>query len=68
MPVNGPLAERDHYQREMHRANEVMERMQREDPDGWREYMSELRAFDAGTTRDGLGDAAGEWPEYNTRP
>ena len=59
------LAEREQYQREMRRANEVMERMQREDPDGWREYLSELRTFDAGTTGDGLGDAADEWPEYN---
>ncbi len=62
------LAEREQYQREMRRANEVMERMQREDTDGWRDYMSELRTFDAGAAGDGLGDAADEWPEYNDLP
>jgi hypothetical protein len=59
------LAEREQYQREMRRANEVMERMQREDPAGWSEYVSELRTLDAGTASDGLSDAAIEWPEYN---
>lgn len=59
------LAEREQYQREMRHANEVMERMQREDPAAWREYVSELRTFEAGTAGDGLGDAAAEWPEYN---
>jgi hypothetical protein len=33
------LADREHYQREMGRANDVMERMEREDPQGWREYF-----------------------------
>lgn len=59
------LAERERYQREMHRANEVMERMQREDPQAWQEYVSELRGFEGGTARDGLSDATSEWPEYN---
>lgn len=59
------LAEREQYQREMRRANEVMDRMEREDPKAWQEYMSELRGFEDGTARDGLSDAAAEWPEYN---
>lgn len=59
------LAEREQYQREMRRANEVMEHMQREDPQAWQEYLSELRGFERGTARDGLSDAAAEWPEYN---
>jgi hypothetical protein len=59
------LAEREQYQREMRHANEVMERMQREDPQAWRDYLSELREFEDGTARDGLSDAATEWPEYN---
>ncbi len=59
------LAEREQYQREMRRANEVMERMQREDPQAWQDYLSELRGFEGGTARDGLADAAAEWPEYN---
>jgi predicted transcriptional regulator len=59
------LAEREHYQREMRRANEVMRRMQREDPAAWQEYLAGLRAFEAGTARDGLTAAAADWPEYN---
>jgi hypothetical protein len=59
------MAEREQYQREMRRANEVMERMQREDPAAWRDYVAELRTFEAGAMGDGLGDAATEWPEYN---
>jgi hypothetical protein len=59
------LAEREQYQREMRRANEVMERMQRENPGEWQDYLSELRGFEHGTTRDGLPDATAEWPEYN---
>ena len=59
------LAEREQYQREMRRANEVMERMEREDPRAWQDYLSELRGFEGGTARDGLSDAAAEWPEYN---
>ena len=62
------LAEREQYQREMRRANEVMEQIQREDPEGWRDYVSELRTFDTGTAGDGLGDATAEWPEYNDSP
>src|SRR5580700_6988038 len=46
------LAEREQYQREMRRANEVMERMQREDPRAWQDYLSELRGFEDGTARD----------------
>ena len=59
------LAEREQYQRDMRRANEVMDRMRREDPAAWQEYVSELRSFEAGTARDGLTAAASDWPEYN---
>lgn len=61
----GRLAEHEQYQREMRRANEVMDRMQREDPAAWHEYLSELHAFEAGTARDGLSAATADWPEYN---
>jgi hypothetical protein len=61
----GRLAEREQYQREMRRANEVMGRMRREDPVAWQEYLSELHTFEAGTSRDGLTPAASDWPEYN---
>jgi len=59
------LAEREQYQRDMRRANEVMDRMQREDSAAWQGYVSGLRAFEAGTARDGLTEAAADWPEYN---
>jgi hypothetical protein len=59
------LADREQYQRDMRRANEFMDRMRREDPAAWREYVSELRAFEAGTAPDGLTPAASDWPEYN---
>jgi hypothetical protein len=61
----GRLAERELYQRDMRRANEVMDRMRLEHPAAWREYQSELYAFEAGTARDGLTAAASDWPEYN---
>jgi len=59
------LVAREQYQREMRRANEVMERMQREDPQAWQDYLSELHGFEVGTARDGLSDAAAEWPDLN---
>ena len=59
------LAEREQYQRDMRRANEVMDRMRSEDAAGWQEYLSELHTFEAGTSRDGLTAAASDWPEYN---
>jgi hypothetical protein len=59
------LADREQYQRDMRRANEVMDRMQREDPAAWQEYVSELHAFEVGTARDGLTVAASDWPEHN---
>jgi hypothetical protein len=62
------LAERERYQREMRSANQAMERMEREDPQAWQEYLAELRGFEAGTARDGLPEAAGEWPEYSEEP
>lgn len=40
------------------------ERMRREDPDGWAEYLGELAEWEAGTS--GADTAAAlEWPEYN---
>jgi hypothetical protein len=59
------LAEREKYQREMRRANEVMDQMRRDEPVGWQEYLSELHGFEAGTAHDGLTSAAADWPEYN---
>ena len=37
------MAEREQYQRDMRRANEIMDQMQRDDPQAWHEYLSELR-------------------------
>jgi hypothetical protein len=54
------LADREQYQREMRRANEVMDQMRREDPAAWEEYVIELRTFEAGTADDGLTAAAAE--------
>ncbi len=40
------------------------ERIQREDPDGWTEYLGELAEWELGTaTTDSA--VAQEWPEYN---
>ncbi len=61
----GRLAEREQYQREMRRANEVMDHLRREDPAAWQEYLSELHGFETGTARDGLSAAVSDWPEYN---
>ena len=40
------------------------ERVRREDPDGWAEYLGELAAWDSSA---GASDAEAmeEWPEYN---
>ncbi len=59
------LAEREQYQREMRRANEIMDQMRHEDPAAWQAYLSELHTFDAGTSGDGLSAAAADWPEFN---
>jgi hypothetical protein len=61
----GHLADREQFQREMRRANEVMDQMRREDPAAWQEYVTELRTFETGTTGDGLTAAEADWPEYN---
>jgi len=61
----GHLADREQYQREMRRANELMDQMRREDPAAWQEYVAELRTFEAGTAGDGLTAAEADWPEYN---
>jgi hypothetical protein len=42
-----------------------MDQMQREDPEAWQEYVTDLRAFEAGTARDGLTAGASDWPEFN---
>ena len=59
------LADRVQYQREMRRANEVMDQMRREDPAAWQEYVAELRTFEAGAAGDGLTAAEADWPECN---
>jgi hypothetical protein len=61
----GRLAERERYQRQMRRANEAMARHRHERPAAWREYLSELHTFEAGTASDGLSSALTDWPEYN---
>jgi antitoxin MazE7 len=40
------------------------ERMQREDLDGWAEYLGELAEWEVNTATTDTG-AAQEWPEYN---
>jgi hypothetical protein len=40
------------------------ERMQREDPGGWAEYLGELAGWRAGNASTDTA-AAQEWPEYN---
>lgn len=54
------------YEQMMREANAAMERMEREDPEAWASYLAELREWDHSTAADCLGDAVGEWPEYNT--
>jgi hypothetical protein len=39
------------------------ERLKRDDPNGWAEYLGDLDAWNS--VASGLGDAADEWPEYN---
>ncbi|SNQ48373.1 conserved hypothetical protein [Frankia canadensis] len=39
-------------------------RIQREDPDGWREYLDELDSWDAATAGTD-SSASSEWPEFN---
>jgi hypothetical protein len=48
------------YQRDMLRANEVMDRMQHEDPAAWQDYVADLCGFEVGTARDGLATAASD--------
>ena len=40
------------------------QRLQRDDPQGWSEYLAELAQWDALSADP--GDATAEWPEYNT--
>jgi hypothetical protein len=42
---------------------ESYERLRREDPDGWAEYLTELRTWESANADP--GNAAAEWPEYN---
>jgi hypothetical protein len=58
------LADRERYQRDMLRANEIMDQMSRSDPAAWQEYLGELSEFELGTASDGLAPAAVEWPEF----
>lgn len=44
--------------------NAAYERLQREDPAGWAEYLNELAEWETGTTGPDP-TAAEEWPEYN---
>lgn len=39
------------------------ERLRRDDPNGWAEYLGDLEAWDS--VASGLDDAADEWPEYS---
>jgi len=39
------------------------ERLKREDPQGWAEYVTDLETWES--VASDLGDAAREWPEYN---
>lgn len=39
-------------------------RLQREDPQGWRDYLDELAEWDAAGVEEDA-QAAEEWPEYN---
>jgi hypothetical protein len=39
------------------------ERLKREDPQGWAEYITDLETWESVAGE--LGDAAREWPEYN---
>jgi antitoxin MazE7 len=43
---------------------ESIDRLQRDDPAGWQEYLAELAAWDA--TGTDVGIAAQEWPEFTT--
>lgn len=40
------------------------ERLQREDPEGWQDYLAELAELDH-LAGDGLADAREDWPEFN---
>lgn len=39
------------------------ERLRREDPQGWAEYVTDLETWESVAGE--LGDAGREWPEYN---
>ena len=40
------------------------QRFEREDPEGWAEYLAELSQWDRASADP--GDAVDEWPEYST--
>ena len=48
----------------MRQATLDYERLARDDPEGFAEYLAEGRLWDT-TAGDGLGDARAEFPEYN---
>jgi hypothetical protein len=58
-------AERLEREEAMRQATESFERLAREDPDSFAEYLAEGREWDA-LASDGLGSARAEFPEYNT--
>jgi antitoxin MazE7 len=41
------------------------ERLQREDPSGWQEYLNELAEWENADLDDLTKNAADEWPEFN---
>ncbi|TML22463.1 MAG: hypothetical protein E6G35_15605 [Actinobacteria bacterium] len=49
----------------MRQATASYERLAREDPEGFADYLAEGRAWDA-LAADGPGDARDEFPEYNS--
>ena len=57
-------AQRLEREEAMRQAKESYERLAREDPESFAEYLAEGRAWDA-LTADGLDSAQSEFPEYN---
>jgi hypothetical protein len=51
-------------QQEWAEIESAYQRLKREDPEGWAEYLAELSQWD--TASADPGDAVEEWPEYNT--
>jgi hypothetical protein len=58
-------AQRLEREEAMRQATASYERLAREDPAGFADYLAEGRAWDA-LAGDGLNDARDEFPEYNS--